>query len=68
MPGKLHILTGIVAQYRGNILNIMHDRLSADLSVGETRVIFTIETRGREHLKEITDAIKLKGFLVKERR
>ena len=68
MPGKLHILTGIVAQYRGNIHTIVHDRLSPDLSVGETRVIFTIETRGREHMMEITDAIRLKGFLVKERR
>jgi threonine dehydratase len=66
IPGKIHILTGIIARHRGNIHNIVHDRLSAGLSVGETRVIFTIETRGRDHLKEIMDGMRIKGFMVKE--
>jgi threonine dehydratase len=66
IPGKIHILTGIIARHRGNIHNIVHDRLSAGLSVGETRVIFTIETRGRDHLKEIMDGIRISGFTLKE--
>jgi threonine dehydratase len=66
IPGKLHILTGIIARHRGNILSIEHDRLSADLSVSETRVIFTVEIRGSDHLKKITDDIKQKGFVVRE--
>ena len=66
IPGKLHILAGIIAQHRGNILTIEHDRLSADLSVSETRVVFTVEIRGRDHLKKITDDMGGKGFAVKE--
>jgi threonine dehydratase len=65
IPGKLHVLTGIIARHGGNIHAIEHDRLSADLSVGETRVIFTVESRGRDHLKEIMDGIRIQGFTVK---
>ncbi len=66
IPGKLHILTGIIAGHRGNILAIEHDRLSADLSVSETRVIFTVEVRGRDHLNRITDEMRQRGFAVRE--
>ncbi len=65
IPGKLSFLTGIIATYRGNIQDIVHDRLSTDLAVNETRVIFTVETRGSEHLQEIMDAIRIKGFRVR---
>jgi len=66
VPGKLHVLTGIIASQRGNILSIDHDRLSADLTVSQTRVIFTVEVRGREHLRTIMDEIRQKGFVVRE--
>lgn len=66
IPGSLHSLTGVIASHRGNILNVVHDRLAVDLSLGETRVVFTIETRGREHLKEIVADLNAKGFCVKE--
>jgi threonine dehydratase len=66
IPGKLYVLTGIVARHRGNILAIDHDRLSADLSVSETRVIFTVEVRGSGHLNMITDDMKQKGYDVRE--
>ncbi len=66
IPGKLHMLTGIIARERGNILAIEHDRFSADLSVSETRVTFTVEVRGRDHLTKITDEIGQLGFSVRE--
>ena len=66
VPGTLHILTGIISEHRGNVLAIEHDRLSAELSVSQTRVTFTIETRGRDHLGEIADAIRMQGFFVNE--
>jgi len=65
IPGQLSALTGIIAARRGNIHSIDHDRLSPDLSINETRVIFTIETRGRSHLDEITEAIRAGGFSVR---
>jgi threonine dehydratase len=65
-PGQLHILTGIIARHRGNIHSIVHDRLSPELSAVETKVAFTIETRGKEHLEEIISAIRSKGFFVRQ--
>jgi threonine dehydratase len=65
VPGSLHTLTGIISSARGNILNVVHDRLSRDLPVGKTSVIFTIETRGEAHLEEIISRVAEKGFEVR---
>lgn len=67
VPGMLHNLTGIVASSRANILNVVHDRLSGDLPVGKTRVIFTVEVRGRDHQKQMTDILVSRGFEVHDR-
>jgi threonine dehydratase len=67
VPGRLQSLAGIIADRRGNILNVAHDRLSADLPVVKTRVIFTVETKGKEHFEEILSALEEKGFQWKKR-
>jgi threonine dehydratase len=67
LPGRLHSLTGVIASHRANILNVVHDRLSLDLPVGKTRVVFTIETRGAGHFGEILADLTQKGFEVKKR-
>lgn len=66
VPGSLHSLTGIIASERGNILNVVHDRLAPDLPVSKTRVIFTVETRGRGHLDKILSELTAKGFEIKK--
>ena len=65
IPGRLHFLTGIIAAHRGNILNVVHDRLAGSLPVGKTRVLFTVEVRSREHLHEILSAISAGNFDVR---
>ncbi len=65
IPGSLHKLTGIVALHGGNILHVRHDRLGSDIPIGKTRVIFTIETRGKEHLGEILSDIEAAGLKYK---
>jgi threonine dehydratase len=62
VPGGLHRVTGIIAAQRGNILTVVHDRLSQDVPIGKTIVIFTVETKGMEHLEEIKDAVRGAGF------
>jgi threonine dehydratase len=64
VPGRLHSLTGIIAGRRGNILNVVHDRLAPDLPVGKTRLTFTVEIRGKVHLEEILEDLKRRGFEV----
>lgn len=65
VPGQLHTLTGIIARHRGNIHTIVHDRISQDLSGVETKVVFTVESRGKEHLLEIISAIQANDFTVR---
>ncbi|MDA8431495.1 MAG: threonine ammonia-lyase [Nitrospiraceae bacterium] len=67
LPGVLHTLSGIIAARRGNILNVVHERLAPGLPVVKTKVIFTVETRGRGHLEEILSDCRQKGFEVRRR-
>ena len=62
VPGTLQALAGIIAQHRGNILDVVHDRLQADLPIGKTRVMFVVETRARGHLEEILLDINGRGY------
>jgi threonine dehydratase len=64
VPGGLHKITGIIAEQRGNILNVVHDRLSQDVPIGKTLVTFTVETKGKGHLEEIISAIKKADFIL----
>ena len=64
VPGGLHKITDIIAAQRGNILNVVHDRLSQDVPIGKTMVIFTVETKGQGHLEEMISAIRESGFRI----
>jgi threonine dehydratase len=66
IPGSLHYVTGVIASHRGNVLAVVHDRLAGGLPVGKTKVVFTVEVKGREHLEEILSELEAKGFGVKK--
>ncbi len=67
VPGSLHSLTGIISSHRGNIVDVLHDRITGNLPIGRTRVVLVIETRGKEHLNEILLDLEDKGFEVTKR-
>jgi len=67
VPGSLHSLTGIISALRGNIIDVFHDRITSNLPIGRTRVVFVIETRGKEHLEEILLGLTEEGFEVRKR-
>jgi threonine dehydratase len=66
-PGSLWSVAGIMASHRANVLDVLHDRLGADIPFGKTRVIFTVEIRGKRHHDEILSALAEEGYSVKER-
>ncbi len=45
-PGALHHLTRIIADLRANIVQTSHDRAYYGVSLGDTVIDFTLETRG----------------------
>lgn len=52
-PGVLHQLTGIIKNVGANILQVVHDRDSSNTGITGTNVLFTLETKGEEHLKQL---------------
>ena len=51
-PGALHALTGVFAEMRVNVVSIAHERAYHGVTLGNTSVETTIETRGSDHLDE----------------
>lgn len=57
-PGALHQLTGIITGVGANILQVFHDRSSLGAGITGTNVIFSLETKGEEHLKTLLKEMK----------
>jgi len=60
-PGSLARVTKIVAGLGANVLETTHRRGFADISVGDVEIVFTLETRGQEHLVEIVGILESEG-------
>ena len=61
-PGALHQLTRIIADLRANIVQTAHDRAYYGVSLGDTVIDFTLETRGSQHIDEIAAALTAAGY------
>jgi threonine dehydratase len=64
VAGSLHAVTGILGQERANILDVVHDRTTGDLPINKTRVLFTVEMRGKDHLAAVLNALRDNGYAV----
>jgi threonine dehydratase len=64
-PGSLSRVTAIVAELRGNIVEVSHQRLFSDLSVKNTMLELAVETRDREHADRIVEALEAAGYPVR---
>lgn len=67
VPGAFYSVTEIIACCRSNVLNVVHYRAAGDLPIGKTKVVFTVEVRGKEHLEVILSNLKTKGIEVRKR-
>ncbi len=57
-PGILHKLTGVITSVGANILEVIHDRDSSNTGITGTNVIFNLETKGEDHLKQLLKEMK----------
>ena len=65
-PGSLKRLTQMVASRGANVMEIVHRRAFADISVGDVEIVLHLETRGREHVTEIEACMVEEGLTVME--
>jgi threonine dehydratase len=61
-PGALNQLTRILADARANIVQTSHDRAHYGVSLGDTVIDITLETRGDDHIEEIRKMLTEGGY------
>jgi threonine dehydratase len=61
-PGALATLAEVVGRVGANIKHIHHDRGRVGMGVFDTLVTVELETRGPEHLPEITSRLRAAGY------
>jgi threonine dehydratase len=61
-PGALESMLGILSEVGANILEVHHHRFSGSAPIGQIGVSITIETKDREHINQITELLKKRGY------
>jgi threonine dehydratase len=61
-PGALADLTQLIAKYRANIVDTLHNRAYYGVNLGDTVIDITMETRGREQVEELLNALSAEGY------
>ncbi|BCU67302.1 threonine ammonia-lyase [Sulfolobales archaeon HS-7] len=64
-PGYLNRILGYVADVKGNVIEVQHDRISAEVSPGFTNVYVTFELIFQEALFSFMSKLKSEGLDVK---
>jgi threonine dehydratase len=61
-PGALATLLSELAALGANVLDVMHERVTADLRVDEAEVNLHLETRGPEHCESVIGQLRKSGY------
>jgi threonine dehydratase len=61
-PGGLAQLLGELARSEANVLDVVHQRTSAQLHLDEVEVALQVETRGAEHREEVLAHLRSVGY------
>jgi threonine dehydratase len=63
-PGSLAKLLTAIAEQGANVSEVHHDRIYSKTALGEVAVEARLEMRGREHVKQLLDALQDRGYMV----
>ena len=61
-PGSLSIVTALVGEQDGNIIDVAHQRIFSQVAVRETILEMSVEVRHRQQGEKICQALKNAGF------
>jgi threonine dehydratase len=62
VPGNLARITGIVAEAGANIDEVHHQRAFTLLAAQNVAIELVLQTRGREHVQQVIEALRAAGF------
>ena len=60
--GALQRLAGVIADHKANIVETKYDRAYYGVVLGDTVIDITMETRGPEHVADLTAALEAAGY------
>lgn len=63
-PGGLVGFLSVIADMRGNVVHVAHDRIFSGSRFGETEVEVTLEVRSEEHESKIGSALEEQGYQI----
>ncbi len=66
VPGQLARVTQLVAEHEGNVIDVAHHRMLLGLPAKSADLDLLLETRGRDHGREIVSALRNAGFAVRK--
>ncbi len=64
VPGGLAALLVEISDAGANVLEVVHERTSRTLHMGEVEVLVQLETRGAEHSERLLDRLRDRGYRV----
>jgi threonine dehydratase len=64
-PGQLARTAEIVSEQNANVVEVLHTRHGRGLQISEVELELHIETRGKEHRKQVVKALRDEGFKVR---
>jgi threonine dehydratase len=64
VPGELAKAAELIGREGGNIVQALHQRLFTELPLQDTEIQFVLQTRGPDHLAELTLALRRAGYKV----
>jgi threonine dehydratase len=64
-PGQLARVAGLIGGAGGNIVEVQHQRLFGAVVAKAAELDVTVETRDRDHARELVQALQAEGFKVR---
>lgn len=61
-PGSLADALGEVARTRANVVEVHHERAFLAGRLGQVRIDLVVEARGADHVRDLIDAMRARGF------
>jgi len=65
LPGQLARVAGLIGKAGGNIVEVQHQRLFGSVVAKGAELDVTVETRDRDHSRELVAALEGDGFVVR---
>ena len=63
-PGGLAAFLDLIAELKGNIISVVHNRVSPSVPLGYTGVEMLLEVRDAEHIARVREGLSTQGYRV----